>query len=170
MPRLLTIWLDLGETGEKKYLGKITDLMERSRKVQTYQFLTALPQIVSRITHSNPKVREALVRIVYRVVRDYPAQTLWLMVGPMLSKRKDRQSVAETILKKAVVSYILKRKLLTRFRAVPLIVPTSKHASRTRRSSRPSSSNWLRTSRTPRCARRRLAHGTATSRLRSRLP
>jgi len=113
MPRLLTVWLDLGDKPEVKKKGQvahnfqlITKLMDRSRgKIMTYQFLTAFPQIVSRITHQNSDVREVLIKIVYRVVRDYPAQALWPIVGAMLSKRKDRQEVTDTILKRAVVSF-----------------------------------------------------------------
>jgi serine/threonine-protein kinase ATR len=112
MPRLLTVWLDLGEFNEitKKNsivqlkVQQITRLMERAvGKIMTYQFLTAFPQMISRITHSNLEVREVLVRLVYHVIRDYPAQALWPTIGAMQSTRKDRRDIAETILQKAMV-------------------------------------------------------------------
>lgn len=121
MPRLLTVWLDLGDKPEAKKSGTvshnfqlITKLVDKSRgKIMTYQFLTAFPQIVSRITHQNPEVRDVLTRIVYRVVRDYPAQALWPIVGAMQSKRKDRQAVTEIILGKAKVSVLMYWLVLT---------------------------------------------------------
>ncbi|KAL1406340.1 hypothetical protein Q8F55_008039 [Vanrija albida] len=110
MPRLLTIWLDLGmkekelkRQGVTDALIKINNLMEKARfEVQTYQFLTAFPQLISRITHPNETVQETLVKVVYRVIRDYPAQSLWTTIGAMQSNRKERREVTEKVLKRAV--------------------------------------------------------------------
>lgn len=78
--------------------------MDRSRgKIMTYQFLTAFPQMISRITHSNKDVQEALIKLVYRVIRDYPLQALWPTIGAIHSKKQDRREVADTILRKSVV-------------------------------------------------------------------
>lgn len=78
--------------------------MDRSRgKIMSYQFLTAFPQMVSRITHANKDVQEALVRLIYRVIREYPAQSLWPAVGAMQSKVKARRDIMDQALRKAVV-------------------------------------------------------------------
>lgn len=79
--------------------------MDRSRgKIMTYQFLTAFPQMISRITHTNKEVQEVLVKLVYRVIRDYPLQALWPTIGAVHSNKKDRRELADAILRKSVVS------------------------------------------------------------------
>lgn len=79
--------------------------MDRSKgKIMPYQFLTAFPQMISRITHPSRAVQDVLVRIVYRVVREYPLQALWPIVGAMLSRRKERREITDLILQKAIVS------------------------------------------------------------------
>lgn len=83
----------------------ITKLMDRSRgKITSYQFLTAFPQMISRITHTNKDVQEVLVKLIYRVIRDYPAQSLWPAVGAIQSRTKPRRDVMDQALKKAIVS------------------------------------------------------------------
>lgn len=80
--------------------------MEKARfDVQTYQFLTSFPQLISRITHPNETVQETLVKVVYRVIRDYPAQSLWTTIGAMQSNQKERRSITDKVLKRAVVSH-----------------------------------------------------------------
>ncbi|KAL7422782.1 hypothetical protein Q5752_002077 [Cryptotrichosporon argae] len=113
MPRLLTIWLDLGESKETKdgkpgkteasrSLEAITKLIQSSRgKIATYQFLTAFPQMVSRICHPNTNVQDALIRVMARVLREYPQQALWPLVGVMQSKRGDRQDACSRVLTRA---------------------------------------------------------------------
>ncbi|GMK55487.1 hypothetical protein CspeluHIS016_0205430 [Cutaneotrichosporon spelunceum] len=106
MPRLLTVWLDLAENKEMKKnsmvqrnVETITNLMARSKDViMPFQFLTAFPQMISRITHPNQRVRDTLVKILSRVVRAHSQQTLWQIVGSLLSKRKDRIELMESIL------------------------------------------------------------------------
>lgn len=112
MPRLLTVWLDLSEKPELKRsqnvqhnVQLITKLIDRNRgKIANYQFLTAFPQMISRITHSNKEVREVLIKLVYRVIREFPAQALWPTIGAMQSTRQDRREVTDFVLKKAIVS------------------------------------------------------------------
>ncbi|OCF57218.1 hypothetical protein L486_04674 [Kwoniella mangroviensis CBS 10435] len=99
MPRMLTLWLDLGENKELKLLPevaaqikKINDLMERVRtELPTYQFLTAFPQIISRIVHPSKKVAAILKKIMAAVIVRYPQQALWPTVGAMQSKRAERR-------------------------------------------------------------------------------
>nr|XP_031859926.1 uncharacterized protein CI109_004533 [Kwoniella shandongensis]KAA5526998.1 hypothetical protein CI109_004533 [Kwoniella shandongensis] len=109
MPRMLTIWLDLGESKELKkhdamgaQLTKITNLVDRSRKtLPPYQFLTAFPQIISRILHPHGEVGIVLKKIVAGVIRTYPQQALWPTVGVMQSKRADRKKACLSVLSRA---------------------------------------------------------------------
>ncbi len=89
----------------QKSIENITALMLHSKdKIMPFQFLTALPQMISRITHPGQRVRDTLVRILARVVRAHSQQALWPIVGSLLSKRKDRIELTEHILARAEVS------------------------------------------------------------------
>ncbi|EIW68190.1 hypothetical protein TREMEDRAFT_32442 [Tremella mesenterica DSM 1558] len=113
MPRMLTIWLDLGESKDLKkssetqhYLDKITALVDKARKeLKVYQFFTAYPQIVSRIGHLNREVAVVLRKIMALVLAKYPQQAMWPTVGVMQSNRPERKSVCEWVLRRAQVTY-----------------------------------------------------------------
>lgn len=99
----VSLELTFSKTIEKMVVD-ITKLMDRSRgKVMSYQYLTAFPQMISRITHGNKEVQEVLVKLIYRVIRDYPAQSLWPAVGAIQSRNKQRRDIMDQALKKAIV-------------------------------------------------------------------
>ncbi|KAH7316595.1 hypothetical protein B0I35DRAFT_354216 [Stachybotrys elegans] len=99
LPRILTLWLDLGANIDKAPEGKASLSREvRKRRVEqlnllhafldkyiarlpAYIFYTALPQIVARITHPNKDVLERLTRIIVKVVEAHPRQALWSIIG-----------------------------------------------------------------------------------------
>lgn len=112
MPRLLTLWLDLGETinlpaGEKhgedfrSYAAR-----ERSKNLKTlhisvkkyserlpaWMFYTAFPQIMSRIVHPNEQVYEHIQNIIVKVISMHPQQALWSLTAVCKSTSKDRSS------------------------------------------------------------------------------
>lgn len=68
------------------------------------QFLTAFPQIVSRIGHIHPESAAQIRRIMVSVVRKYPQQALWPLVGLIQSNRKDRKEACRKVLDRAIVS------------------------------------------------------------------
>lgn len=68
------------------------------------QFLTAFPQLVSRILHPEPVVAGILYKIISNVIVKYPHQALWPMVGVMRSNRPDRAKICGIVLYKARVS------------------------------------------------------------------
>lgn len=101
----LRCWLLTISAQVVKNVESITNLMVLAKdKIMPFQFLTAFPQMISRITHPTKRVRETLVRILSRVVRAHSQQALWPIVGSLLSKRKDRIGLTETILRRAEVS------------------------------------------------------------------
>lgn len=101
LPRILTIWLDLGAQVDKAPDGKLTVSRElHKRRVEqlnilhsfldkyihrlpAYIFYTALPQIVARIAHPNIQVYERLSHIIVKVVEAHPHQALWSLIGIM---------------------------------------------------------------------------------------
>jgi serine/threonine-protein kinase ATR len=105
---------------QKINLDKITKLVDKERKeLPTYQvsdcrlpskcdlmtkFLTAYPQIVSRIGHPNKDLAGVLKKIMAAVIVKYPLQSLWPTVGMMQSKRAERKTLCQSVLSRVQVS------------------------------------------------------------------
>ncbi|KAG6891315.1 hypothetical protein C0992_009196 [Termitomyces sp. T32_za158] len=103
VPRLLTIWLDLGD--DRAIAG--TDVFKRlNENVSTaiadcpvYKWYTAFPQIVSRVGHSNPEVYKHLSKLIVQVLQEYPKQALWLFTSVVKSTKPNREHRGKQILK-----------------------------------------------------------------------
>lgn len=107
LPKLLTLWLDAGakylsDNGTVLRMNKM--VAQLSVAVPPYQFLTALPQLVSRICHPNQSVYDTLERIILSVLLAYPQQALWQLIAAYKSKNKVRSSRCQAIFMKAKVS------------------------------------------------------------------
>ncbi|WVQ82128.1 hypothetical protein IAT38_004256 [Cryptococcus sp. DSM 104549] len=111
MPRMLTLWLDFGQymtqavakknENNVKTLLKFNKLIEKAQKdLPAYQFLTAFPQIVSRIVHPNRDVARVVRGIIVKVISEYPQQALWPVVGVMQSRRDERKKACREVLTK----------------------------------------------------------------------
>lgn len=123
LPRVLTLWLDLGnrvqqpskakpdssqyQREEVKRIGQRrkeqltlihVKLQKYIAKLPAYVWYTALPQIVARITHSNPEVYKILQNIITRVVTTYPQQALWSLLAVTNSTQQDRKSRGTAII------------------------------------------------------------------------
>ncbi|KAJ4405694.1 serine/threonine-protein kinase M1 [Neurospora sp. IMI 360204] len=112
LPRILTLWLELGTQVDAPSLGRVTlsaELQSRRRailhelykhfnkhlpKMPAYIFYTALPQIVARIAHPNNDVFKVLEQMIIKVVEAHPRQAIWslfsFMTGRMNSARRHR--------------------------------------------------------------------------------
>ncbi|KAM0333504.1 hypothetical protein ACHAQA_002167 [Verticillium albo-atrum] len=120
LPRILTLWLELGAQVDKPPEGKVSVSRELHRrrveqlntlhkfldkyivKLPAYIFYTALPQIVARIAHPSQHVFERLTRILVKVVEAHPRQSLWGLFGIMTTKqaseRRERgQGILQTL-------------------------------------------------------------------------
>lgn len=105
LPRILTLWLDLGAQVDKAPEGKVSlsrELHKRRleqlgllhsfldkyiHRLPAYIFYTALSQIVARIAHPNANVFERLTNIIVKVVEAHPRQALWSLLGIMTTRR-----------------------------------------------------------------------------------
>ncbi|EGX95160.1 phosphatidylinositol 3- and 4-kinase, putative [Cordyceps militaris CM01] len=105
LPRILTLWLDLGAQIDKAPDGKMSlsrELHKRRveqlnvlhsfldkyiKRLPAYIFYSALPQIVARIAHHNASVFERLTHIIVKVVQSYPQQALWSVIGAITTKQ-----------------------------------------------------------------------------------
>jgi len=112
LPRVLTLWLDLGseveQPLERKYGGDDgfrAHIMAQRRKMlgacnsQFAKYVdrlpafvpyTALSQVVARICHPNQSVYNLLVDVVAKVVKDLAPQALWTLLALIKSSSKDR--------------------------------------------------------------------------------
>ncbi|MCO5595170.1 hypothetical protein L7F22_049209 [Adiantum nelumboides] len=112
LPRLLTLWFEFGSTfyGEalsthaavKAQHARLMSIMRGCLKdLPTYQWLTALSQLVSRICHQNEEVVHLVKHIIVTVLQAYPQQSLWTMAAVSKSTVAERCSAAAEILKLA---------------------------------------------------------------------
>ncbi|XP_047501891.1 serine/threonine-protein kinase ATR-like [Penaeus chinensis] len=103
MPRMLGLWLEFGtrvselEAKEEKsrVSRKNTPLDSHREKLANlngavgslvdrlphYMFMTALPQLISRICHSNNEVFVQLCKIIATMLSSYPQQAMWHMIA-----------------------------------------------------------------------------------------
>ncbi|KAF9266203.1 hypothetical protein L218DRAFT_101271 [Marasmius fiardii PR-910] len=104
VPRLLTVWLDLGENE----ILATHDLYEKINMVVSdaikytpmYKWFTAFPQMVSRLEHRNSNVRKILFNLIGGVIKEYPKQALWLFASVLGSKNSKRRAYGKYILDK----------------------------------------------------------------------
>ncbi|KAF9226785.1 hypothetical protein BS17DRAFT_800749 [Gyrodon lividus] len=102
IPRMLTLWLDLGEnpkTASHAIFTKINGAISSAIDgVPAYKWFTAFPQIVSRVGYSNAKVYAILSKLISKVIREYPHQALWLFASVVKSTKSNRESRGRAIL------------------------------------------------------------------------
>jgi serine/threonine-protein kinase ATR len=105
LPRILTLFLDLGAQVDKAPDGKISlsrelhmcrkamlhELYKHFQKhlvrMPAYIFYTSLPQIVARIAHPNVEVFKVLEQMILKVVEAHPRQAIWSLFPLMASRQ-----------------------------------------------------------------------------------
>lgn len=116
LPRILTLWMDLGAQVDKAPEGKVSlsrELYQRRtvllrelnkyvykhvQRLPAYIFYTAMPQIVARIAHPNQDIFTYLQYIIIKVVEAYPRQSLWGLFAIMTTKQVGERSKRGTTL------------------------------------------------------------------------
>ncbi|PIA56742.1 hypothetical protein AQUCO_00700831v1 [Aquilegia coerulea] len=112
LPRLLTLWFDFGSkyhsssAASKKNLKACHDrvmcIMRGCLKdLPKYQWLTSLPQLVSRICHQNEDTVKLVKLIITYVLQEYPQQGLWIMAAVSKSTVPARREAAAEIIQGA---------------------------------------------------------------------
>jgi serine/threonine-protein kinase ATR len=71
------------------------------KDLPTYQWLTVLPQLVSRICHQNEEIVRLVKLIITSVLRQYPQQGLWIMAAVSKSAVPSRREAAAEIIQAA---------------------------------------------------------------------
>ncbi|KAF9205154.1 serine/threonine-protein kinase M1 [Haplosporangium sp. Z 27] len=112
LPKLLTLWLELGNqvqaassgssiphTGIAGEFQNLNKLMENLAEfLPEYMFLSAFPQIISRMCHKNADAFAVLQHIIVNVVLAFPDQAIWQMVSVSRSIVVERKKVCNKIL------------------------------------------------------------------------
>lgn len=84
------------------FLFKVISIMRGCLKdLPTYQWLTVLPQLVSRICHQNEEIVKLVKSIIISVLRQYPQQALWIMAAVSKSTVSSRREAAADIIQVA---------------------------------------------------------------------
>lgn len=113
LPRMLTLWLNLGQREELqtqkgvptadhanrsslKKFGVLCDWVREDlvETVDPFKWLTAFPQIVSRLVNNNQVLVRALYTIIGKVIQEFPQQALWIISGVSGSLKRERGEAA----------------------------------------------------------------------------
>jgi serine/threonine-protein kinase ATR len=115
MPRLLTVWLDLGtfvsnDEGDSQAVIRrlFNDVTTRvkSSNISPQLWSVVLPRLVSRLDHQNSTICGALVAIIRKVFQAYPSSSVWHLIAhanissTQHASSKARAIHCESILKK----------------------------------------------------------------------
>lgn len=97
LPRMLSLWMELGtaeaenpkvfkSNAGRVRLADITKAIDSAHeKIPAYKFLTAFPQLISRICHPHADVTALLRRIIAKVLVAHPQQSMWMMIAVLKS-------------------------------------------------------------------------------------
>ena len=125
LPRMLTLWLDYTEVIENftktkgkdvKFIASLSNASNNmdqfidqyskwSTMIPSYYFLTALPQLISRICHIHAKSYNLLSKILVNLLSgDYCQQTFWHLVSVSKNRDNTRKNRCLTIIQEAMNS------------------------------------------------------------------
>jgi serine/threonine-protein kinase ATR len=125
VPRLLTLWLDLGEDDPDLKMESNQKINQEVSKaieaIPTYkvrfppsqlhathfhivQWFPAFPQIASRVGHGSSEVYKLLANLISRIIGEYPKQALWLFISVVKSTKQIRATRGRKLLDRLRVS------------------------------------------------------------------
>ncbi|CAE6445919.1 unnamed protein product [Rhizoctonia solani] len=138
MPRLLTIWADMAqldyivacerdkntapppgtEVTYKAYKMINSVMSEALNMLKPFQWFTALPQVLSRVTHPNRLTYKYLSKIIISVLLTFPQQALWCVSPLGQSRNNERAGRGRDILEKSQTAGDEVRELIIQSRAM----------------------------------------------------
>ncbi|CAE6465638.1 unnamed protein product [Rhizoctonia solani] len=138
MPRLLTIWADMAqldyivayernknaslppgaEATYKAYKSINSVMGEAINTLKPFQWFTALPQLLSRVTHPNRLAYKCLSKIIISVLITFPQQALWCVSPLGQSRNPERAGRGKDILEKTQGAGDEVRELIMQSRAM----------------------------------------------------
>lgn len=108
LPRMLTVWFDYYTSLDDSTSGyrgvaietEVRDAVRKSfQNIPLYMWMTAIPQLMSRILHNRKPVREELSVILARVLCEFPDESFWTVVpSSQLKLSVPRKKATESVL------------------------------------------------------------------------
>lgn len=104
MPRLISLWLDTAATAEAstthaELVRKMNDLLNNCcTALSTGIFYTAYSQMLSRLCHPSSEVFAVLRTVIIMLIREYPQQSLWMLLPHFKSATVNRVKRCNSIL------------------------------------------------------------------------
>ncbi len=116
IPRLITLWLDIGEDSQLSQNDQFSTInSEVLAAVQTTpstkyaslkltrcpsltllaQWLSAFPQIISRVDHKSKIAYDVLALLISSVLQEYPQQALWQFISVVKSRNQSEKKEDE---------------------------------------------------------------------------
>ncbi|KAI8583673.1 hypothetical protein K450DRAFT_222245 [Umbelopsis ramanniana AG] len=118
MPRLLTIWLELGtviandtrgsQANVRQIFKEINNILLNS-SIPPQSWTVVLPRMVSRLDHQNGAICQTLIGILKKIFRTFPRSTVWHLIAHINGSdgqnpsSRSRSLHCESILKKTAV-------------------------------------------------------------------
>ena len=105
IPKILTLWLDLGLDTIKITRGEDQAIFDRRVKalqmcnkqfmkyfdrIPPYVLYSAIPQMISRITHPNPEIWKHLSLMLTKIISTHPNQALWSLLAVVKASDQTR--------------------------------------------------------------------------------
>lgn len=111
LPRMMTIWFDYHSAANcpdaRLSGGPVEGEVKREIKkaldsIPVYMWMTAIPQLMSRLLHTRKIVRDELTQLLARIFCVYSDQSTWLILPSSQLKTADRKKAASDVLNTAV--------------------------------------------------------------------
>ncbi|PXF43442.1 Serine/threonine-protein kinase ATR [Gracilariopsis chorda] len=114
LPRMVTVWFNFHtEISESRtapprgaaYEEEVQREMKRAMSIiPHYMWMTAIPQLMSRILHARKEVRDNLKEFLATIVCEFPDQSFWLILPSTQLRSVERKKATADILSSALTA------------------------------------------------------------------
>lgn len=108
LPRMLTVWFDYHTavhcpdsslSGSPVENSVNREMKKAFKSIPLYMWMTAIPQLMSRLLHPRKTVHDELLQLLARVFAAFPEQSSWLILPSTFVQSVSRKKAANDILK-----------------------------------------------------------------------
>lgn len=112
LPRMLTVWFDyytsLDDANMTALYSNVESEVRREIKkafesIPPYMWMTAIPQLMSRILHPRKQVRDDLTHLLAKIVCTFPDESFWTILPSSQLKSTGRKAATADILNHSVM-------------------------------------------------------------------
>lgn len=111
LPRLLTVWFDFYSkhseaSNNEAAVHGVEPVVRRAAdstftNIPVFMWMSVVPQLMSRILHSSPVIRNDLSVLLARLLRQFPNQGVWLIAASSQLRSAKRREAVMAIINKA---------------------------------------------------------------------